>query len=198
MKITIFFSLMLFATFSIKAQILRPQIRKTSTVQPPPAPAREPVYSLTAARVIIKTGSDNKEYLSTVTVILESFGVGAALFQPGENLRNEMKINSNFEFGLIKPNWTTPDANRLLTLFQKDGVLLTLYYIPNLLTDAWKIEGVTLILEFRDQNGNFHPTLGNKTIAFNNANGFLNFWDRRMECRADASFTPLTSSIKNK
>jgi hypothetical protein len=200
MKPIIFILLFAANGITIQAQILKPVIKKSTVPAPPPPPPAStytPVYSLTSARVNIKTGSDNKEYLSTVTVLLDAIGAGSAMFQPGENLRNEMKINSNFEFGLINPNWTTPDANRLLTSFQKTGLTLSFYYLPNLLTDAWKIEGITLTLEFRDQNKNLHPALGIKTIVFNNANGFLNWWDRKMECRADASFTPLTSSIKN-
>lgn len=172
---------------------------QTKTALPAPAPqlsTNNSIYKLTAARVNIRTGNDNKEYLSQVTVLLNASGVGSSMVQPGANMRNEMKINSNFEFGLLKPYWSTPEDNRLLSSFQKEGLLLILHYIPNLITDAWKIEGVTLTLEFRDQNGNLHPTHGNKTIVFNNASGFLNYWDRKMECRADASFTPLTSSIK--
>ncbi len=190
-------------TSPIRTAIKKDKIKKTTTttktktVLPAPAPAtNNNIYTLTSARVTIKTGNDNKEYLSQVTVLLNASAVGSSMVQPGENMRNEMKINSNFEFGLLKPYWSTSEDNRLLSSFQKEGLLLTIHYLPNLITDAWKIEGVTLTLEFRDQNGNLHPTHGNKTIVFNNASGFLNYWDRKMECRADASFTPLNSSIK--
>jgi Single strand annealing-weakened 1 len=188
-------------TAPIRTTIKKDTIQKTTTTQtktalPAPAANTNSIYKLTSARVNIRTGSDNKEYLSQVTVLLTAFGVGSSMVQPGENLRNEMKINSNFEFGLQKPHWSTPEDNRLLTSFQKEGLLLLVHYVPNLITDAWKIEGVTLTLEFRDQYGNLHPTHGSKSIVFNNASGFLNYWDRKMECRADASFSPLTSSIK--
>jgi hypothetical protein len=62
--------------------------------------------------------------------------------------------------------------------------------------DAWKIEGVTLTLEFRDQNGNPHPTLGQKVITFSNAQGFLNgYFERSMTCTTDGYFNPLTAQI---
>ncbi|QNA46389.1 hypothetical protein [Lacibacter sediminis] len=212
-KISIMLLLLLISVTQSNAQItapIRTTIKKdtlkkttattqTKTALPAPTPqtsTNNSIYKLTAARVNIRTGSDNKEYLSEVTVLLDAFSVGSTMVQPGGNMRNEMKINSNYEVGLQKPSWQHSEDNRLLTSFQKEGLLLTIHYLPNLITDAWKIEGVTLTLEFRDQNNNLHPTLGSKTIVFNNANGFLNYWDRKLVCRADASFTPLTSSIK--
>src|SRR5665647_1341316 len=119
---------------------------KTTSTQPA-SQTTASIYTLTAARVNIRTGADNKEYPSGVIVWLFSLGGGFTLDQPAENLRNEMKINSNTEFGL---------QNR---------------YMPNLPTDAWKIEGISITLEFRDQFGNLHPTFGSKTIVFNNAFG---------------------------
>lgn len=202
-NITILFVLVFTAGFSF-AQITKPEVIKKNLppakTTPPPAntpPAPNPsVYSLTAARVSIKTGSDNKEFPSKVVVWLISRGNGFALDQPAENLRNEMKVNSTTEFGLQQCTYC--DAkNKTLEAFQKQGVMLRIRYLPNFPTDAWKIEGVSLTLEFKDQYGNPHPQYGNKTIVFNNANGFLDAWNGDMECTADAAFTPLTASIKN-
>lgn len=173
---------------------------------PPPAPINKtPVtgnqntsaYSLTSARVTIRTGADNKEFPSKVIVWLTS-RVGPALEQPEENLRNEMKSNSNTEFGLqnsADQKWNNP-TYRTLEAFQKEGLVLRIRYYPNFPTDAWKIEDVSITLEFKDQNGNLHPELGNKTIVFNNANGFLNVFEKDMVCKTDANFNPLTSSIQ--
>ena len=175
--------------------------------QPPPPPPptstnknagtsnqNTPVYTLTAARVNIRTGADNKEYPSGVIVWLFSLGGGFSFYQPAENLRNEMRINSNTEFGLENyPNYDT--KFRTLEAFQKIGLGLRIRYTPNLLTDAWKIEGISITLEFRDQFGNLHPTFGSKTIVFNNAFGFLNYWDTDLFCKTDAYFNPLTSVI---
>ncbi len=153
------------------------------------------VYKLTSARVNIRTGNDNKEFPSSVVVWLSSVGVGYALEQPVENLRNEMRSNSNNEFGL-QNRAGYADYNRTLEAFQKQGLVLTIRYWPNLPTDAWKIEGVTLTVEFKDQFGNPHPTLGHKEIIFNNANGFLDAWNHAMICKANTAFEPLTASIK--
>ena len=64
------------------------------------------------------------------------------------------------------------------------------------LNALWKIESVTLILEFKDQHGNLHPTMGNKTIVFSNAYGFLNNDYRDIECITDGNLAPLTAVIK--
>jgi hypothetical protein len=116
------------------------------------------------------------------------------LDQPGENLRNEFKINSNTEFGL-QNNPKNDVKNRTLEAFQKEGFGLRIRYLPNLFTDAWKIESLSITLEFRDQNGNLHPQYGSKTIVFSNATGFLNYWDYDLFCKSDAYFNPLTAVI---
>jgi hypothetical protein len=213
MKKLFFLSALLgFAITTIQAQLGKVQKPeqvplKTIPVKTTPAPAPVTnktsetsgtnVYKLTSARVSIKTGNDNKEFPSKVFVTLKlRSNPHYFLFdQPGENMRNEMKSNSNTAFGLQKNNEGTPERLTLQAL-QNEGIILTIYYDPNFFTDAWKIEGVSLTLEFKDQNGNLHPTLGNKTIVFNNANGFLNVGDRWMECTTDGTFSPLTSSIK--
>jgi len=173
---------------------------------PPPAPAAStnhtppaaPVYRLTDVRVKISTGSDNKEFPSKVDVSLAPKGSVATLFrQLGSNLRNEMKVNSITEFGLDKTNDLTASAFEL-TALQNSGIELRLNYTPNFIMDAWKIEGVTLTLEFRDASGKLHPQIGTKTIVFNNANGFLNQTDSMLWCTANGQFVPLTASIKNR
>ncbi|MEO5564289.1 MAG: hypothetical protein ABIR18_12665, partial [Chitinophagaceae bacterium] len=170
---------------------------------PPPPPVSKtdgttttsqtvPVYALTSVRVKIRTGNDNKEFPSKVNALL------MAKSNPNDwrnyiqiNLGNEMRINSDTEFGLDLEG-RAPTA---LTAFQSAGLKLSISYEPNFFADAWKIEGITLVLEFKDQNGNLHPTLGNKTIVFSNAYGFLNGEFRYIHCMTDASFAPLTSVI---
>jgi len=168
---------------------------------PPPPPINKssntdnqttPVYTLTSVRVNIKTGSDNKEFPSKVFVTL------MAKSTPQDwrnylqfNLSNEMKINSDTEFGLdLEGRAPTP-----LETFQRAGIALSISYEPNFFADAWKIESVSLVLEFKDQNGNLHPSLGRKTVVFSNAYGFLNNEFRYMKCFTDESFTPLTAVI---
>lgn len=174
------------------AQISAPKIIKGKTpVTAPPAP----VYSLTNARVSIITGKDNKEFPSEVTVWLIQKGKGILFQQPGANTRNEMQVNSTTEFGLNKWTNNVNIGSFLLSDIQQSGIILRILYMPNLFTDAWRIEGISVTLEFKDQNGNLHPTLGSKKIVFNNTSGFLNQWDQFFECRADGSFTPVISSI---
>lgn len=112
-------------------------------------------------------------------------------------MRNEFKVNSITEFGLDKTNELGANAFELAAL-QNAGIDLRLIYEPGFILDAWKIEGVTLTLEFRDAAGNLHPYLGNKTIVFNNAKGFLNFGERTLLCTTDGQFAPLMASIRDK
>ncbi len=181
-------------------------IIKTVPVAPPPPPPaanksagtsnqNTPVYSLTAVRVNIKTGSDNKEFPSKVYVTLMLKTNPNYYIYVQNNLNNEMRINSDTEFGLERHNEGTPERITLEAL-QTAGLILQIYYDPNLFTDAWKIESISMVLEFKDQNGNLHPSLGRKTVVFSNAYGFLNAGVHYMQCITDQSFTPLTATIK--
>jgi hypothetical protein len=182
-------------------------VTETNVIPPPPPPAttnktgaasnqNTPVYTLTSARVNIKTGNDNKEFPSEVFFQLSN-GVAFIMQQRGENMRNEMKINSNTEFGLEKNGGVSSEGFTLESM-KKKGINLRIVYFPNFLMDAWKIEGVSITLEFRDQNGTPHPTLGSKTIVFNNATGFLDAINKTLLCKTDEQLNPTTSSILDK
>jgi hypothetical protein len=201
----------LLAISSTQAQIKqdpeRSKIKRTApTPPPPPAPVNKttnaesgpaPQYNLTAVRVKIRTGSDNKEFPSKVSARL-------IRRNPASNesnafslwdLTNEMKINSDTEFGLDRTG-SQYQFETKLDAFQSSGVKLVVHYVPNFFADAWKIENVTLMLEFRDQFGNLHPALGSKTVVFSNAYGFLNSEYTLIECITDGNFAPLTATIK--
>lgn len=155
------------------------------------------VYTLTSVRVNIRTGSDNKEFPSAVRVSLGVRGGNMGynyFFQ--ENLKSEMKSNSNTEFGLEKSKAYSKDIT--LDVLQNTGFDLRIAYTANFQLDAWKIEGVSATIEFRDQNGNLHPTLGQKTITFSNANGFLNGYPGSyyMNCNTDGYFNPLSAYVE--
>ena len=174
------------------------------TTPPPPAPvtskASDPatatVYSLTSVRVNIRTGNDNKEFPSTVELSLINRNTGYFPFrQLAADMRNEMKSNSNTEIGLDK-NFNTAPVHFTLESIQAKGLSLQIAYHPNLFTDAWKIEGVSMTLEFKDQNGTPHPTLGSRTIVFNNASGFLDGTNTVLFCSTDGQLIPTTSSIR--
>ena len=179
-----------------------PTMNKT-TAPIPNAAAPASVYSLTSARINIRTGADNKEFPSNVSFCLyqknydvnkrdnwEDFG----LFEVRQ-LKNEMKINSNTEMGLGYINNGNVSKNYLSNI-QNNGLIFEIIYDPNFFADAWKIEGITLTLEVKDQNGNYHPTLGTKIIDFQNATGFLNGEYRRMVCTIDGSLNGITASIE--
>lgn len=186
----------------LKISKLTPAEPKTPPPVSPPPPATNKtagtvsqntsVYTLTSARVHIKTGTDNKEFPSGVHVTLMANSTPENWRNYIQiQLSNEMRTNSDTEFGLdLEGRAPTP-----LETFQRGGLTLRIHYTPNFFADAWKIESVSVDLEFKDQNGNLHPSLGRKTIVFSNAYGFLNNEFRYMKCFTDESFSPLTAVI---
>lgn len=166
----------------------------------PSAPAaNSSIYSLNSVRVNIQTGNDNKEFPSSVYLTLWTKGhIGAdynrdCLFNVAD-LKNELKSNSYTDFGVDKYNGGSQDKFTLESI-QKTGLVMTIAYNPNFFMDAWKIEGVTITLQFKDQFGNLHPSLGNKTLRFSNATGFLNNEYHNMNCTIDQNINALNASI---
>lgn len=187
MKHFLSFILLIIANSYADAQI-QPKVIKNM----PASSANNPVYTLTAVKALITTGADNKEYPSMVWVYLKSRNTAATAGFKQENLKIEMKSNSTSDFGMEKYGI----GNLTLDELQKNGLEFSIKYFANFKLDAWRIEGVSIILEFRDQNGNLHPTLGQKTITFGNATGFLNgYFETRMICTTDGNFNPLTAQI---
>ena len=190
------------AISTVQAQIktgkFEQQVKTKTTPAPAPAtnktsePAPTSVYSLTSVRVSIRTGNDNKEFPSKVYVTLMANSDPANWRNYIQvNLGNEMRVNSDTEFGL-----NLEGQPLSLQTFQQSGLKLSIQYEPNFFADAWKIESVSLVLEFKDQSGNLHTTLGHKTITFSNAYGFLNNEYHYMECFTDGSFAPQTAAIR--
>lgn len=168
-------------------------------------------YLLSSAKVIIRTGSDNKESLSNISFELFVRDTNYMIFAQN-NCTNELKVNSENTFGLEPAKFwirtaiastpisylNYPTGSNIVKLsdIEKYGLSLRIIYKPNLFTDAWKIENVNLQLEFRDAKGNLHPSSGQKTIAFTNTSTFLDCFDKRiLICKADNRFNPLTSFV---
>jgi hypothetical protein len=169
-------------------------------------------YLLSSAKVIIRTGSDNKESLSNIRFELAVRDTNYRIFAQN-NCTNELKVNSENTFGLESAqNWIkTAISNAIPIIYlsyptgtnavklsdvEKFGLSLRILYKPNFFADAWKIENVSLQLEFRDAKGNLHPTAGQKTIVFTNTSTFLDCFDKRiLICTADNRFNPLTSFV---
>lgn len=188
-----------------------PGLESTPTRTTPP-PVTNADYLLSVVQVTIKTGTDNKEALSNVSVELAVPDLAFGIFAQN-NLTNELKSNSYTPIGLeYSTSYTSGyHPNSIPTMYhttetgiqhirlsdvEKFGLSLRIIYKPNFFADAWKIENVSLTLEFRDVNGNLHPGSGQKTIQFPNAATFLDNYDKRiLICKADKYFNALTSFV---
>jgi hypothetical protein len=219
------FALLILTCVSSIAQLTPPQAPKAKPVKvlrspglesaptkTTPPPVTNAYYSLSSVKVTIKTGSDNKESLSNVSIELAVRDSAFSIFAQN-NLTNEFKSNSDNTIGLEKSNAYTSDyhPNSIPTMYytsatgiqniqlsdvEKYGLSLRIIYKPIFFADAWKIENVSIALEFRDVNGNLHTSMGQKTIQFSNASTFLDNYDKRiLICTADKYFNALTSFV---
>lgn len=208
-------SLFLLTCFHAQAQVRsaeRPQVKKTFPVQqptapppapntqpvataPPPAPKPAPAYSLSGVVVRIRTGNDNKENLSAVTLNLYNAFTNKICFQQSSPINTQFDSNSEVEFRLVKFTKHDITPSLLLQSLQSSGLRFDISYGPNFPLDAWKVQGITLVLEFKDQFGQVHPSLNNKVINISNATGFLDIAHRNMQCFIDSDFNPLNTVI---
>jgi hypothetical protein len=168
-----------------KPDRLRPKaIGKKVQMQPPaeapkqaPPVTQEPTsYYLNAAKVIIHTGNDSKEQPSRVSLQISRKGSPysgndpdgeAQLFHDLPNKSNTYEFKANTPVELNLQNVYSPEYRwneTSLSLIEQHGLKLTITYQPNFFTDAWKINRVTLVLNFKDISGNPHPALGNKEV----------------------------------
>ncbi|MGG9960548.1 hypothetical protein [Ferruginibacter sp. SUN106] len=209
-KILLFLITVILFTVASRAQIQTPvSIKKDSSIKktiiqrapvtqaPAPKTVAPSVYTLTSAKVNIRTGNDNKETPSNMIFFFREkdgvWGKGTDLFQSGS--KSEFKVNSNFEMLLDRVPATAAAAYTLDNL-QARGLYFAVYYSPNFITDAWKIESITVTLEFKDQFGNLHPSFGNRVIQYNISNGLLTNANWLLKATADgAFFTPSPVSI---
>lgn len=190
-SLTGFLAPTLFAQFN-RPTIIKKQTEPVTKTLPAQTSPEAPVYRLTAVKVAIRTGADNKEYPSRVNTSLGSRSGPVGAYFKQDNLTNEMKANTTTEFGMEKIG----TGEMTLSALQEQGIKFSMRYFANFQFDAWRIEGIVLTLEFRDQNGNLHPTYGQKTINFSNATGFLNgYFETTMTCTTDGYFNPLTAQI---
>jgi hypothetical protein len=192
----------------------RPAVATRIIAPMPPAPtpaASNTKYYMTSARVIIETGNDNKEQLSQLQIFLNrrignyphsvQFEVGLYDYMTGNHPKEEYKINSTVELTMdcsvqlpnaVSEGWRYGCLN--LDIVQDAGLELTIYYSPNFPLDAWKIEKVTLVLEFKDLAGNPHPTMGRVTVPFQHASKLLhggNNEDQTLTLKTDRFLIPL-------
>jgi len=186
----------------IKAPIrTQPTAVRTAPVSdnPPISTASGPKSSdffLTSAKATIYTGNDSKEQPSQVQMQISlAEGVGSYMVPTWEY--REFAVNSATEL----PFQFYYDRNyypgkMCLTNVENAGVKIFIYYSPNFLLDAWKIEKVILTLEFRDGNGNLHPILGTKNIIFFNIGALLKKGQEGLVCEADKFMMPTKTYLK--
>lgn len=153
------------------------------------------IYTLNEVSLEINTGADNKEAPSGVAIWLHNQKTNSAIYyQPIQNSKVEFPSNKTTLIGLMKYTNNTTDFT--LESLQQAGLRLGIYYTPNFPLDAWKINGVTLVLKFVDQNGAPHPKLGNLRIAMNNAETFLDNYDRKvLTSFVSGDFVSQTSTV---
>jgi len=151
-------------------------------VSGPPAPAKTDAdYYLSVVKVTIKTGRDNKEYPSKVYITVCT---GAqklkTLSTHGFRLTgytNELKVNST-ENLFIEKSYGYSTTENSLAAYKQNGVKFLLQYEGFSAFDAWKIESISLTLEFKDAAGNPSPSMGIKTILFPNADLWMDGFDK--------------------
>lgn len=182
-----------------EAQIQRIQRNKTTPVAPAPAPS---VYYISNIKFTIHTGHDNKELNSTFFVFVTEnegiWGKSRGLFGNKDiHSTIELKPNSSNDIALVKYPDSDPNAYTLSNLEIK-GLRFRIMYNPDFFTDAWKIDAVTIVAEFKDQYGRLHPVSPYRTIRFNNQSGLLTNIKRDMIGVTDGFLNPKSLIITDK
>lgn len=159
-------------------------------------------YFLAVAKITVKTAGDNKEKGSKL--ILRVYpAAGTDNWHKGycqENYTDELKVWSTNSFTLPRAMDFDQSFNSLAH-YKQTGIMVDILYNtlgngPFFLTDAWKIEEISATLEFKDKNGNPHPTMSSKTIYFPGM--YLDFYKWQVYCKTDPYFNTLTPSISNR
>ncbi len=126
---------------------------------------------LTGVTVTIQTGNDNKEANnSDVTFSLSPYQV-ATSFEL-KKYSSEIKVNSTISLDLNNTKPIVSPQNSLAFYKQKGMQFMVKYYNRAFPTDAWKINSVSLKLNFKDRFGNDLRTVA---VNFPNANGILGY-----------------------
>ncbi|MEQ1799415.1 MAG: hypothetical protein ABL872_15785 [Lacibacter sp.] len=134
-------------------------------------------YFLAGAVVTVSTGNDNKEPNSSTAFFYvrprKSNGVAAYKL---EDYASEIKVNQTADLRLDRSAALTSPQNSLQHFKQNGLSVVVAYRNRSFCTDAWKINSVTVTLEFKDANGNPAPAgYASKTISFPVSSGILGF-----------------------
>ncbi|MBS1509546.1 MAG: hypothetical protein JST86_01800 [Bacteroidetes bacterium] len=152
------------------------QTKSTGTQQTQPV-LTDAEYFLAGAVLKINTGNDNKEAnTSTAYFYVRPRKSGGAAAYKLEDYANEIKANQATDLRLDRST-TLNTAQNSLQYFKQNGLSVVIAYCnKNFCTDAWKINSITLTLEFKDANGNPAPAgYASRTISFPVSGGTLGF-----------------------
>ncbi len=219
MKKTFTFILLIAGTMIANAQlkknnpsVIKPIIQKpngngsnNNNQQTPPSTPQltDADYFLSVARVTLKTGKDNKEVNSKLYVSVYPVE-GTDNWKKGYTLDSylpELKIWSTQQFTLPKASGFDQSFNSLAH-YKQAGVMVDILYNtagngPFFITDAWKIDEISVTLEFKDKSGNPHPTMPSKTLYFygDSNDMYLDFAKWHLYCKTDEFFNTLPTFI---
>lgn len=180
-------------------------------------------YYLTTATFTIHTGNDNKEILSgfEIKLYINGGAVRTDNTPTYEELRGEpwnphrlqqygppifgskdveLKVNSSTAFDKTwSPDAVWAPALGNLATIQQHGLRIVIKYLPNFFLDAWKIDRVSLTVNFQnvDQISNFRrtghryfsPEMENRTMTFNVAK-LLTATDNQIDLIANGALQP--------
>ena len=139
-------------------------------------------YFLTSAKITVQTGNDNKEANNSLVYIYVgvanynqhmAFSVGDLSYNHNEGYAPEIRANSTTE--LLPNHSLDPDYHSLyspynsLCFYKQRGLAVTVFYDNKAwATDAWKINSISVTVEFKDNKGNPYPypAYASRTITF--------------------------------
>lgn len=167
-------------------------------------------YYLVDVAVRFYTGNDNKEALSKVIgklILPEGSRYATSTSNTSTQLfwnddiseRSAVEFKSNSAADLQLQTMYTPCTSAMPSYHALDvnlgtintyGLNLEIIYSPNLFTDAWKINGVALLLLFTKPDGTLHPTLGNKIITFLNVAPLMTSSNNKLFLSVDKFLMP--------
>lgn len=204
---------------TIKTPALKTSTPSTVAPPPPTSSGTQPSGStginnldfyLTNVIVRVHTGNDNKEALSKAQAHLYNPTSTQYSNVPGPELlfstvggsinndyKNEFVSNTVNVITLYTPYSTGFDGRPRyrddcinLVVLLNNGVQLDLYYLPNFLTDAWKIEKVEVQFEFKNSKGELHPVYS-KTIIYPSVSTLLTNSNNKLTLRTDKFLMPV-------
>ncbi|MEJ8819097.1 hypothetical protein [Lacibacter sp. H407] len=167
-------------------------------------------YYLISTKLIFYTGNDSKEAPSMVSINCSIPGA-ASLYESSNpsligstngqqsDLKYEFKANSNVTVpaGMIYyPCGNGKEADYMpdevsLNRITRSGLIIDVYYSPNFFMDAWKVERIDVILEFKQPDGTLHSTHGTKIIPYYNLNKLFTASNNKLTLKSDRFLMPI-------